>query len=58
MQLAATFQNFKKNKLNFFSGLGTPLLIMAALGMVILPMPSFLLDILFSFNIALSLGQY
>ena len=32
MQLAATFQNFKKNKLNFFSGLGTPLLIMAALG--------------------------
>ena len=55
MQLAATFQNFKKNKLNFFSGLGTPLLIMAALGMVILPMPSFLLDILFSFNIALSL---
>ena len=28
---------------------------MAALGMVILPMPAFLLDILFSFNIALSL---
>jgi flagellar biosynthesis protein FlhA len=55
MQLAATFQNFKNNKLNFLSGLGTPLLIMAALGMVILPMPSFLLDILFSFNIALSL---
>ncbi len=55
MQLAATFESLKKNKLNFFSGLGTPLLIMAALGMVILPMPSFLLDILFSFNIALSL---
>jgi flagellar biosynthesis protein FlhA len=55
MQLAATFEKFKKNKLNLFSGLGTPLLIMAALGMVILPMPAFLLDILFSFNIALSL---
>jgi flagellar biosynthesis protein FlhA len=55
MQLVASFKNFKKNKLNLFSGLGTPILIMAALGMVILPMPAFLLDILFSFNIALSL---
>jgi flagellar biosynthesis protein FlhA len=55
MQLADTFARLKKNKLNLFSGLGTPLLIMAALAMVILPMPAFLLDILFSFNIALSL---
>jgi len=55
MQLVASFKNFKKNKLNLFSGLGTPILIIAALGMVILPMPAFLLDILFSFNIALSL---
>ncbi len=55
MPLAQIFSNFKKNKLSFFSGLGTPVLVMAALGMVILPMPAFLLDILFSFNIALSL---
>jgi flagellar biosynthesis protein FlhA len=55
MQLAATFNNIKKQKLNLLSGLGTPFLVMAALGMVILPMPAILLDILFSFNIALSL---
>lgn len=34
---------------------GTPLLVLICLGMVILPMPSFLLDILFTFNIALSM---
>ena len=55
MQLAAYFNQFDKSKLRHFSGLGTPLLVMAALGMVILPMPAWLLDILFSFNIALSL---
>ena len=55
MQLAATFNNITKQKLNLLSGLGTPFLVMAALGMVILPMPAMLLDILFSFNIALSL---
>jgi len=55
MQLAAHLKQFKEKKLNFLSGLGTPLLVMAALGMVILPMPAFLLDVLFSFNIALSL---
>ena len=55
MQLLANFQSFDKSKLQQVSGLGTPLLVMAALGMVILPMPAFLLDILFSFNIALSL---
>ncbi|MEW7865073.1 flagellar biosynthesis protein FlhA [Aeromonas diversa] len=36
-------------------GIGTPLLVMASLGMVVLPMPAFLLDILFSFNIALAM---
>jgi len=55
MQLAAHFNQFKQKKFGYFSGLGTPLLVMAALGMVILPMPAFLLDILFSFNIALAL---
>ena len=55
MQLLAQFNRFDKQKLSFISGLGTPLLIIAALGMVILPMPAALLDILFSFNIALAL---
>ncbi|NMP32925.1 flagellar biosynthesis protein FlhA [Thalassotalea sp. M1531] len=55
MQLLANFQQFDKNKLKTVSGLGTPFLVMAALGMIILPMPAFLLDVLFSFNIALSL---
>ena len=34
---------------------GTPLLVLICLGMVMLPMPAFLLDILFTFNIALSM---
>ncbi len=55
MQLAAYFNQFDKSHLRHLTGLGTPLLVMAALGMIILPMPAWLLDILFSFNIALSL---
>jgi len=55
MQLVSYFSQFDKKKLNHLTGLGTPLLVMAALGMIILPMPAFLLDILFSFNIALAL---
>jgi len=55
MQIASYISQFDKSKLNHITGLGTPILVMAALGMVILPMPAFLLDILFSFNIALSL---
>jgi len=35
MQLTAYFNQFNKNKLSHFSGLGTPLLVMAALGMVV-----------------------
>lgn len=35
--------------------LGTPVLVLACLGMVMLPMPSFLLDILFTFNITFSM---
>lgn len=34
---------------------GTPILVLACLAMITLPMPPFLLDILFSFNIALSM---
>ncbi|MBK1721303.1 flagellar biosynthesis protein FlhA [Thiocystis violacea] len=36
-------------------GLGTPILLVALLGMLVLPLPPFLLDLLFTFNIALSL---
>ncbi|WP_404361831.1 flagellar biosynthesis protein FlhA [Marinobacter sp.] len=35
--------------------LGVPILLMALLGMMILPMPAFLLDVLFTFNITLSI---
>lgn len=35
--------------------LGTPLLVLACLAMITLPIPPFLLDMLFSFNIALSM---
>jgi len=36
-------------------GFGAPLIVMLALAMMMLPLPTFLLDVLFSFNIALSL---
>jgi flagellar biosynthesis protein FlhA len=39
-----------------FSGsMGAPIIVVALLAMVVLPLPPFLLDLLFSFNIALSL---
>ena len=55
MQFVQYFHNFDKSKLSFMKGLGTPLLILAALAMVVLPLPPILLDTLFSFNIALAL---
>ncbi|KTD46153.1 flagellar biosynthesis protein FlhA [Legionella quinlivanii] len=42
-------------KLWFNQGLGTPLMMIIMLSMMILPLPAFLLDIFFTFNIALSL---
>ncbi len=47
--LQGTFQDLSRN------GLGILLLIMALLGMLVLPLPTFLLDLFFTFNIALSL---
>ncbi|MGN1394145.1 MAG: flagellar biosynthesis protein FlhA [Succinivibrionaceae bacterium] len=51
--------NFKEilNRIKNFpvKSVGTPLLVLVCLGMVMLPMPAFLLDILFTFNIALSM---
>ena len=37
------------------NGLGVPLLVMVVLAMMVLPLPAFLLDVLFTFNITLSL---
>jgi flagellar biosynthesis protein FlhA len=55
MDFKAVLQSLNENKKDYAKGVGTPLLVLAALGMVILPLPPFLLDILFSFNIALAL---
>ena len=35
--------------------LGIPILLLMLLGMMVLPLPAFLLDVFFSFNIALSI---
>ncbi|MGK0410227.1 MAG: flagellar biosynthesis protein FlhA, partial [Shewanella psychromarinicola] len=55
MDAKAAFGQFKQIRPSTFKGIGTPLIVLAALGMVVLPIPAFLLDILFSFNIALAL---
>lgn len=56
MQLTGYLQRFDKSQLQHItSGLGAPIVLLAIMGMVILPIPPFLLDVLFSFNIALSL---
>jgi flagellar biosynthesis protein FlhA len=46
---AATFGEFARN------GLGVPLLVMIVIAMMVLPLPAFLLDLFFTFNISLSL---
>lgn len=56
MELSAKFnQLFSKENTKYINGLGAPLFILAALAMVVLPLPALMLDILFSFNIALAL---
>ncbi|WP_299791293.1 flagellar biosynthesis protein FlhA [uncultured Shewanella sp.] len=55
MDVKASLGQLKQIKPANFKGLGTPLLVLAALAMIVLPIPAFLLDILFSFNIALAL---
>ena len=52
MQQAAVFQQFK---VLTQGNIAIPLILMAILGMMILPVPAFLLDLLFTFNIALAL---
>src|ERR1700723_839867 len=48
-RLAGVIGEFARN------GLGVPVLVMVILAMMVLPLPPFLLDILFTFNISLSL---
>jgi flagellar biosynthesis protein FlhA len=55
MELKATLSSFGQYRSVLTKGIGTPLLVVCSLGMVILPMPAFMLDILFTFNIALAL---
>ncbi|MCK8043333.1 MULTISPECIES: flagellar biosynthesis protein FlhA [Shewanella] len=55
MEFKASLGQLKQIKPAHLKGIGTPLLVLAALAMIILPMPAFLLDILFTFNIALAL---
>lgn len=55
MEFKAVFEQIKSNRSDYAKGLATPIFVLAALAMVVLPMPAFLLDVLFSFNIALSL---
>jgi flagellar biosynthesis protein FlhA len=45
----ATFGDIARN------GLGVPLLVMVVLAMMVLPLPAFLLDVFFTFNITLSI---
>lgn len=46
---------FEKIKINIKGGLAVPIAILVLLGMVTIPLPPFLLDVFFTFNIALSL---
>ncbi|MGL5178150.1 MAG: flagellar biosynthesis protein FlhA, partial [Aeromonas veronii] len=55
MEFKAVLSQFKEYRGVLGKGLGTPLLVLAALGMVVLPIPPLMLDVLFSFNIALSI---
>ncbi|WP_432468022.1 flagellar biosynthesis protein FlhA [Agarivorans sp. Z349TD_8] len=48
-------QDFKKIDASLIKGFGTPMVVLATLGMVVLPMAAWLLDILFAFNISLAL---
>ncbi|MCS3455341.1 flagellar biosynthesis protein FlhA [Aeromonas sp. BIGb0405] len=55
MTVRASLGRLKEYRGLLGKGLGTPLLVLASLGMVVLPIPPLMLDTLFSFNIALSI---
>ncbi len=52
MSYNATMTN---NSVPSIKGLGIPLLLVSMLAMMVLPLPPFMLDLFFTFNIALSL---
>ncbi|MBD1389849.1 flagellar biosynthesis protein FlhA [Neiella sp. HB171785] len=54
MNLTAALDTVKSGRLNP-AGMGVPVMVLATLAMVTLPMPPLLLDILFAFNISLSM---
>ena len=53
--MAAQMTALQRGGLALRQGIGAPLLLLALLAMVVLPLPTPLLDALFTFNIALSL---
>ncbi len=55
MELRARLSQAKQWSRWVNKGIGTPLLVLAALAMVVLPIPALILDVLFSFNISLAL---
>ena len=52
MSYSAAISN---NRFQFISGLGIPLLLVSMLAMMVLPLPPFMLDMFFTFNIAISI---
>lgn len=55
MELKSNLSSFWQQRDKLIKGIGAPVMVLATLGMVVLPMPAFLLDLLFSFNIALAM---
>ncbi|GAA5213947.1 flagellar biosynthesis protein FlhA [Corallincola platygyrae] len=55
MDLRATLGSLDFQRVRQIQGIGAPIIVLATLAMVVLPMPPLLLDMLFSFNIALAL---
>ncbi|QUM83980.1 flagellar biosynthesis protein FlhA [Moritella sp. 28] len=55
MQVATNLSKIWGKRAIALENIGTPIIVLATLGMVVLPIPAFLLDVFFSFNIALSL---
>ena len=50
MSMTQMFSRVNPEVWSYAKGVGTPLMILAALAMVVLPLPPLMLDILFTFN--------
>jgi flagellar biosynthesis protein FlhA len=55
MDIKAKFTQLLSDNKAVIKGIATPLIVLATLGMIVLPMPSILLDSIFVFNILLSM---